>query len=50
MTVGNDRLWSEVSYLAFWFHWPLDDILDLEHAVRSRFVGEINAMRSAAGR
>jgi len=27
LTVGNDRLWSEVSYLAFWFHWPLDHIL-----------------------
>jgi len=38
-----------VSYLAFWFHWPLDQILDLEHPVRMRFVAEIDAMRAAAG-
>ena len=44
MTVGPDRLWREVSYLALHFHWSLDDILDLEHPVRMRFVEEINVM------
>jgi hypothetical protein len=36
-----DRLYEEVSYVAYHFHWSLDDILDLEHPVRQRFVEEI---------
>jgi hypothetical protein len=34
-----------VAYLAYYLHWPLTDILTLEHADRRRFlreVGEIN--------
>jgi hypothetical protein len=40
------RLYEEVAYLAYHFHWPLDDLLDLEHADRRRFaeeIGRINA-------
>ena len=28
-------------YLAYYLHWPLADILDLEHAVRARVIGEV---------
>ena len=38
---GTDRLVEEVSYIAFHFHWSLDDIYDLEHPDRLRFVTEI---------
>ena len=41
MTSDPARLFEEVAYVAYHFHWPLDDILDLEHAERRRFVGEI---------
>lgn len=41
MTHSADRLYEEVAYVAFHFHWSLDAILDLEHPVRSRFVAEI---------
>lgn len=41
MTYAADRLYEEVSYVAYHFHWSLEEILDLEHAVRQRFVGEI---------
>jgi hypothetical protein len=40
-TYPADRLYEEVAYVAYYFHWPLDDILDLEHGTRSRFVDEI---------
>jgi hypothetical protein len=30
-----------VAYIAFHFHWPREQILDLEHAERQRWVGEI---------
>jgi hypothetical protein len=41
VTYAADRLWEEVAYVAYYFHWDLDAILDLEHPVRQRFVGEI---------
>ncbi|MFH8249706.1 DUF6760 family protein [Microbacterium sp. B2969] len=41
MTYGADRIVEEISYIAFHFHWPLDDILALEHPDRLRYVGEI---------
>lgn len=41
MTYAASRLYEEVAYVAFHFHWSLDDILDLEHPVRRRFVEEI---------
>jgi hypothetical protein len=34
-------LHEEVAYVAFHFHWPLDDILNLEHRQRQRWVQEI---------
>ncbi len=41
MTYAADRLHEEVAYVAFHLHWALDDILDLEHADRQRYVAEI---------
>ena len=41
MTYAADRLYEEVAYVAYHFHWSLDEILDLEHAERQRFVAEI---------
>jgi hypothetical protein len=37
----SDRLREEVAYLAFHFHWQLDDILRLEHVARQQWVGEV---------
>lgn len=36
-----DRLWEEAVYLAYYLHWPLDDILGLDHAVRTRVIAEV---------
>ncbi len=41
MTYAPNRLYEEVAYVAFHFHWGLDQILDLEHPQRTRFIGEI---------
>jgi hypothetical protein len=41
VTYAADRIHEEVAYVAYHFHWALDDILDLEHAQRLRYVGEI---------
>ena len=41
-----DRLYEEVAYIAYHFHWPLGDILELEHDDRRRWVEEIGSMNS----
>lgn len=37
-----DKLSEEVAHLAYHFHWSKDDILDLEHFERQKWVEEIN--------
>ena len=52
MTYAADRLWEEVAYVAYYLHWSMDTILDLEHAVRSRVIeeiGKIHTMRDEKG-
>jgi hypothetical protein len=41
VTYAADRLFEESAYVAYHFHWSLDEILDLEHPTRVRFVEEI---------
>ena len=36
-----ERLWEEISYIAYHFHWSLDDILDMEHEERHVWLREI---------
>jgi hypothetical protein len=49
MTYAADDIWRETAYVAYHFHWALDDILDLEHPVRRRFVAEIDALGGRRG-
>jgi hypothetical protein len=37
---------EEAAYVAYHFHWPLDDILDLEHPLRRDFVEQIAAINT----
>jgi hypothetical protein len=41
VTYAPDRIYEEVAYVAYHFHWALDDILDLQHPQRLRYVREI---------
>jgi len=47
VTYGTDQLFEEVSYVAYHFHWPFDQILDLEHPVRREFVRRIGSINTA---
>ena len=42
-TIGypSDRLFEEVAYIAYHFHWPYSQIMNLEHRDRQRWVEEI---------
>jgi hypothetical protein len=41
VTYAPERLYEEVAYVAYHFHWGLDEVLDLEHPDRLRFIDEI---------
>ena len=49
MTYAPDRLFEEVAYVAYYLHWPLDTILDLEHRDRRRFLDEAEGLAAAGG-
>lgn len=38
MTYGTEHLHEEVTYIAYHLHWPLDQLLGLEHRDRRRYV------------
>lgn len=46
-----ERLWAETVYIAYYLHWPLGDILNLEHPARARVIAEISRINAeiAAG-
>ncbi len=49
MTYASERLLEEVAYVAYHFHWSFEELLDLEHPVRRRFVEEIDRLNRRAG-
>ena len=49
MTYAPDRVWEEVAYVAYYLHWDLDKILDLEHPVRTRVITEIGKIHARSG-
>ena len=42
-----DRLFEEVAYLAYYFHWPHDQIMGMEHPERLQWVAEIARINRA---
>ena len=36
-----ERLFEEIAYVAFHFHWPYQEIMSLDHLERARWVEEI---------
>jgi len=40
-TYPREQLFQEVAYIAYHFHWPVDDILDMEHQERHVWLHEI---------
>jgi hypothetical protein len=44
VTHGEDALYEEIAFVAGHYHWPLAEILDLEHATRVRFIRAVGAL------
>ena len=39
-----DRLYEEMTFLAYYLHWPCAELMGLEHARRVRFCHEVTAV------
>jgi hypothetical protein len=37
-----EKLFEEVAFIAYHFHWPPEDILELEHQERHQWIEEIS--------
>lgn len=37
----SHRLFEEIAYIAYHFHWPYDQIMSMEHRDRQQWVAEI---------
>ncbi len=48
MRYPTDALWQEIAYLAYHLHWPLEELLDLEHMDRVRMVRSVVAFNGRA--
>ena len=44
----ESRLHGEIAYLAYHLHWPLDELLDLEHPLRRTYVNEVASLNRRA--
>lgn len=44
VTYPTDRLYSEMSFLAYYLHWNHDQLMDLDHRERRRWCSEVSAI------
>lgn len=42
MSYPLERIFQEVAYIAYHFHWSLDDLLEMEHRERQIWIKEIS--------
>ncbi|MCI8848596.1 MAG: hypothetical protein HFF86_04890 [Oscillibacter sp.] len=42
----KDELYREMSFISYYFHWSAGEVLELDHASRRRWCGEISAINS----
>jgi hypothetical protein len=40
----HERLYEELAYLAYHLHWPYDQLLQMEHPERLRWVEEVSSI------
>ena len=48
MTTAPDALYEQIGFVAYHFGWGFDELLDLEHPVRQRFVDQIAGLNKRA--
>lgn len=42
MGYPRDELFREVAFIAYYLHWPMNEIMDLDHRERTQWVAEVS--------
>ena len=42
----SDRLFGEVAFIAYYLHWPMEQIMSLDHRERQRWVAEVSKINA----
>jgi hypothetical protein len=42
VTYPHAELYEEMAFIAYYLHWPVEQVLGLEHGERRRWVGEVS--------
>ncbi len=40
----KDEAYKEAAYISYYFHWPFEEVMQLDHLTRRRFCSEIGAI------
>jgi hypothetical protein len=43
----KDDLYREMSFISYYFHWPQDEVLNMDHATRRRWCSEISSINKS---
>lgn len=44
----SGELYRQLSFISYYFHWPLESVLDLPHLEREKFCKEISRINQEA--
>lgn len=42
MLYPSDRLYEEMAFLAYYLHWPYDQLMQMQHQERRRWCNEVS--------
>lgn len=45
---GKEELFRQISFIAYYFHWEEDRILEIPHLQRQKYCGEISRINKKA--
>jgi hypothetical protein len=46
----RDELFREVAFIAYYLHWPMSEIMSLDHRERQRWVAEVSKINERLNR
>jgi hypothetical protein len=50
MGYPRDEIFREVAFIAYYLHWPMDEIMSLDHRERQQWVAEISKINERLNR
>jgi len=50
MGYPRDEIFREVAFIAYYLHWPMDEIMSLDHRERQQWVAEVSKINERLNR